>query len=136
MRLCSIIPRNTTFRSRFCTLLAPALHIHERLICLPRSRSHRSPSTQGIYSNEAYPYPPGEADPSDGYTVCGLIAVLILSVFLCIGLLPVTWIVAFFWIFAMILGNPDGTERKDDGRAAVLGVMRWWQSWLGYARSS
>lgn len=30
----------------------------------------------------------------------------------------------------MILGNPDGTERRDDGRAAVLGVRNWWRIWL------
>ena len=36
----------------------------------------------------------------------------------------------------MILGNPDGTERKDDGRAAVLGVNRWWQTWLRKGRKS
>lgn len=66
----------------------------------------------------------------------GLITVLILSAFLCIPLLPVTGIVACFWVFAKMLGNPDGTERNDDGRAAVLGVTHWWQRWLGYGRRS
>jgi len=40
------------------------------------------------------------------------------------------WTAAFFWVFAMVVGNPDGTDRKDDGRAAVLGVNAWWTSWL------
>jgi hypothetical protein len=62
--------------------------------------------------------------------------VLLLSSLMSFGLLLLAWTAAFFWIFAMILGNPDGTERKDDGRAAVLGVSRWWQLWLGRARQS
>jgi hypothetical protein len=63
-----------------------------------------------------------------------LIAVLLLSSFLSIAFLLLVWTAAFFWVFAMVLGNPDGTERKDDGRAAVLGVCRWWQIWLRKAR--
>lgn len=61
--------------------------------------------------------------------------VLLLSSLMSFGLLLLAWTAAFFWVFAMMLGNPDGTERKDDGRAAVLGVTRWWQIWLGKARS-
>lgn len=44
------------------------------------------------------------------------------------------WTAAFFWIFAITLGNPDGTEKGDDGRAAVLGVNGWWQKWLRKSR--
>ena len=61
---------------------------------------------------------------------------MLLSSFLSIGLHLLTWVLACFWIFTVILGNPDGTEKKDDGRVAVLGVMKWWQRWLGYARRS
>lgn len=50
------------------------------------------------------------------------------------ALFVVSLIVALFWIFSVVLGNPDGTERKDDGRVAVLGVARWWANWLGFAR--
>lgn len=73
-------------------------------------------------------------DPSEGFSVSGLIVVLLLSSFLSLALLLLAWTAAFFWVFALLLGNPDGTERKDDGRAAVLGVCRWWQRWLGKAR--
>lgn len=59
-----------------------------------------------------------------------LISVLLCSLFLSIGVALTTWVAACFWIFAAMLGNPDGTERKDDGRAAVLGVRNWWERWL------
>ncbi|OJD18340.1 hypothetical protein AJ78_01653 [Emergomyces pasteurianus Ep9510] len=49
-------------------------------------------------------------------------------------LLFASWIAASFWVFTMILGNPDGTERRDDGRVAVLGVRNWWWWWLCWPR--
>ncbi|KAA8650709.1 uncharacterized protein ATNIH1004_003397 [Aspergillus tanneri] len=116
-----------------CDLLVPQLHIHERLVCLRASSSFRSASTQSIYNNN-------DADRSSGsnscesYSVGGLVAVLILSSFLSVAFLLLVWTAAFFWVFAMVLGNPDGTERKDDGRAAVLGVCKWWHMWLCKAR--
>ncbi|KAL4985406.1 hypothetical protein BDW68DRAFT_165201 [Aspergillus falconensis] len=125
LRLSSCVPylRKTSFRTQLCDLLVPQLHIHERLIGL------RPPS---VYND-------GEQssveDIGEGYSVCGLIMVLLLSSLTSFGLFLLAWTAAFFWVFAMILGNPDGTERKDDGRAAVLGVSRWWQIWLGKARS-
>lgn len=132
-RLCSPASsylRNTSFRTQICDLLAPALHVHERLVGLnPPHR--RSSANQWIYDD---PDTSSPVDPGEGFSVGGLIAVLLLSPFLSLALLLIAWIAAFFWVFAMVLGNPDGTERKDDGRAAVLGVCRWWQMWLSKAR--
>ncbi|RDW90449.1 uncharacterized protein DSM5745_02224 [Aspergillus mulundensis] len=107
-----------------CDLLVPQLHIHERLIGL----RPQSVNNEGEQSSDN--------DYGEDYSIGGLIMVLLLSSLTSFGLLLLAWIAAFFWIFAMILGNPDGTERKDDGRAAVLGVSRWWRLWLGKARSS
>ncbi|KAL4876048.1 hypothetical protein BJY04DRAFT_200493 [Aspergillus karnatakaensis] len=129
LRLCSCVPylRKTSFRAQLCDLLVPQLHIHERLIGL-RSLQPQFVDNDGDRSlvNEY----------GEGYSVAGLIMVLLLSSLMSFGLFLLAWTAAFFWIFAMMLGNPDGTERKDDGRAAVLGVTRWWQLWLGRARSS
>ncbi|KAL3445047.1 hypothetical protein BJX65DRAFT_297177 [Aspergillus insuetus] len=129
LRLCSCVPylRKTSFRAQLCDLLVPQLHIHERLIGLREASSH-SVYNDGDRSSVT--------DYGEGYSIGGLIMVLLLSSLMSFGLLLLAWTAAFFWIFAMILGNPDGTERKDDGRAAVLGVSRWWQLWLGRARQS
>ena len=43
------------------------------------------------------------------------------------------WVAAGFWAFAAIMGDPDGQDGKDDGRAAVLGVRKWWEKWLARA---
>ncbi|KAL4933562.1 uncharacterized protein BDV17DRAFT_287213 [Aspergillus undulatus] len=128
LRLCSCIPylRKTSFRTQLCDLLVPQLHVHERLIGLRPSRSH-SVYNDGDQSSGT--------DYAEGYSIGGLLMVLLLSSLMSFGLLLLAWTAAFFWVFAMILGNPDGTERKDDGRAAVLGVTRWWQIWLSRARS-
>uniref|UniRef100_A0A093USY4 Acylphosphatase n=1 Tax=Talaromyces marneffei PM1 TaxID=1077442 RepID=A0A093USY4_TALMA len=124
LRLC---PPTAFFRSTFstqlCKLLAPALCKHDRLA--QSSTSH--------YNHHRLPT---ITNPTDTFSAPGLILVLTLAPFLCFGLLLAVWIAAFFWIFAMILGNPDGTERKDDGRAAVLGVNRWWQTWLTKGRKA
>lgn len=128
LRICSCIPylKKTSFRTQLCDLLVPQLHIHERLIGLRPSQS------QSAYNDSDES---SITDYGEGYSVGGLIMVLLLSSLMSFGLLILAWTAAFFWVFAMMLGNPDGTERKDDGRAAVLGVTRWWQIWLGKARS-
>lgn len=74
------------------------------------------------------------AESSRFYAIGASVAVLILSPFLSLVILLFAWTAAFFWVFAMVMGNPDGTERKDDGRIAVLGVVKWWHTWLGKAR--
>ncbi|KAE8371633.1 hypothetical protein BDV26DRAFT_122259 [Aspergillus bertholletiae] len=124
-RICPCIPyfRSTSFREQLCHLLVPQLHIHERLVRL------RGFTTQSVYDDAD-----GSSDPNEHYSIFGLIAVLLLSSLLSIAFLLLVWTAAFFWVFAMVLGNPDGTERKDDGRAAVLGVCRWWHMWLYKAR--
>ncbi|KAL2872687.1 uncharacterized protein BJX67DRAFT_376484 [Aspergillus lucknowensis] len=129
LRLCSCIPyfRKTSFRTQICDLLVPQLHLHERLIGLQRVRANP------VYNDGDRS---SATDYGESYSVGGLIMVLLLSSLMSFGLLLLAWTAAFFWIFAMILGNPDGTERKDDGRAAVLGVTRWWQIWLGKGRQS
>ncbi|EAW14044.1 uncharacterized protein ACLA_070770 [Aspergillus clavatus NRRL 1] len=135
LRLCSFVPylRSTSFRAQLCDLLVPQLHIHERLVYLRGSTGSHSSSTQWIYDD---PEGSTSAEAMECYSVGGLLMVLLVSSLLSIAFLLLVWTAAFFWVFAMILGNPDGTERKDDGRAAVLGVVRWWQLWLGKARKS
>jgi hypothetical protein len=136
-RLCSFSPylRSRTFGSQLCDLLSPAIHIHERLVCMhPPPAANRSPSTQWIQSEPDSDQPSIVSEPSEVYSVGTSVVVLVLSPFFGIAILLFAWTAAFFWVFAMVLGNPDGTERKDDGRAAVLGVCKWWRTWLCKAR--
>lgn len=116
--------RSTSFSTQLCQLLIPALRYHERLA--QSSHSDHSRHSQND------PYTPGTT--AKQFSSLWLVTVLLLAPFLSFGLLLAVWTAAFFWIFAMILGNPDGTERKDDGRAAVLGVNGWWQKWLDKSR--
>lgn len=62
-----------------------------------------------------------------------LIAVYLAAPILSLGVTFAAWISASFWIFAITMGNPDGTERGDDGKAAVLAVRNWWERYLLYA---
>ncbi|KAJ5505047.1 hypothetical protein N7463_007921 [Penicillium fimorum] len=141
-RLCSFSPylRATTFASQLCDLLSPVLHIHERLVCLQppsvEDRSSSTLSTQWIRSEPDSDQQSVLFEPSEVYAVIGSFSVLVLSPLLSIAILLFAWTAAFFWVFSMVLGNPDGTERKDDGRTAVLGVCKWWRSWLCKARIS
>jgi hypothetical protein len=59
-----------------------------------------------------------------------LVLVHLLSPFISFGVAVAAWVAAIFWFYAAILGDPDGTNGKDDGRAAVLGVRAWWERWL------
>ena len=62
-----------------------------------------------------------------------LILIQIASPFIGLGTMIAAWIMAIFWIFALVMGNPDGTERRDDGRASVLALRDWWEKCLLYA---
>ena len=121
---------SSSFSDRLCELLSPALHVHERLVrAKPSTNTHQS----------------------DLYSASRLVFVLIFSSVLCLGFVMAAWIAAFFWVFGMVLGNPEpttsrsaggsGGEREkddndrhqdhdDDGCAAVLGVGVWWAKWL------
>ncbi|KAL2218518.1 hypothetical protein M432DRAFT_372389 [Thermoascus aurantiacus ATCC 26904] len=141
LRLCPPVPffRSTSFATQLCQLLVPPLHVQERLVRRSRPSSRRrspsgSPTRRKQHEND--PYRSAPLALTDSYSVSALIFVHLLSPFLGLGLLLAVWTAAFFWVFAMIVGNPDGTERRDDGRAAVLGVGSWWRKWLAKARKS
>ena len=59
-----------------------------------------------------------------------LILIHIFSPVYALGIALSAWVAAVFWAYAVILGDPDGRDRNDDGRTAVLGVRVWWQRWL------
>jgi hypothetical protein len=59
-----------------------------------------------------------------------LILVHAASPLLSFGVAFFSWIAAVFWLFAIIMGNPDGTEKRDDGRATVLMIRNWWEKYL------
>lgn len=50
------------------------------------------------------------------------------------GIALSAWVAAAFWFYAAILGDPEGGDGRDDGKAAVLGVSRWWERWLERGR--
>lgn len=67
-------------------------------------------------------------------SVAMLILTNVFSPFVAVGVSAAAWVAAAFWMFAKILGNPNANQGKDDegneGRAAVLGVRRFWEAWL------
>ncbi|CRG88987.1 hypothetical protein PISL3812_06022 [Talaromyces islandicus] len=124
--------RSTTFSTQFCQLLAPALRYHERLAQSSRANHHHHHHHRHhSHSNDPYS---SDDNCANQFSPLWLSLVLTLAPILSLGLLLAVWTAAFFWIFAMIMGNPDGTEKKDDGRVAVLGVNAWWQTWLRKSR--
>lgn len=68
-----------------------------------------------------------------GKSVASLLFNLLVSPFLSIGVALAAWTVAIYWIFAVIVGDPDGTEGGDDGVATVLGLRKYWETWLSRA---
>ena len=69
---------------------------------------------------------PGRNTGDGDYDTGLLIMIQIISPFLSIGVAVSAWVAASFWLFALIVGNPDGTERGDDGKATVLAIRNWW----------
>lgn len=138
-----------SYTTQLTDLLSPPLNVHKSLIDSHQNSSPNDPSP----SSNPYPYSsrlsagssssspnhnsnlprppiPPLPPPAAIYSLPTVILIHLLSPILSLGLLLAAWTAAFFWVFAMMLGNPDGTERRDDGRAAVLGVRNWWRAWL------
>ena len=103
--------RTTTFSTLVIRTLAPLFRWHLRLLCAPSV-------------DEAHTF---DFSPSL------LVLVHLVSPLLSIGVSLATWVAAAFWLFALMMGNPDGTERGDDGRATVLAVRDWWERFHLYA---
>lgn len=59
-----------------------------------------------------------------------LIPLNLLAPIYAVGISLSAWVAAVFWFYAAILGDPEGGDGRDDGRAAVLGVSGWWKRWL------
>lgn len=89
------------------TFLSPPLNFQLGLICSPSSFS----------------------DPTMSNTPM-LIPLNLLAPIYAIGIALSAWVAAVFWFYAAILGDPEGGDGRDDGRAAVLGVSEWWERWL------
>lgn len=99
-------------------LLAPPIHYQLRFVC----------STYGSEANGNI--------KSDGHHIAEksnpilLTLINILSPLYAAGIAVTAWVAAGFWFTALILGDPDGRDKKDDGRTVVLGVRRLWERWL------
>lgn len=79
----------------------------------------KAPSVENAFSFEFKPFV--------------LVLIHLTSPFLSMGVMLASWVSAAFWLFALMLGNPDGTERRDDGRDAVISVRNWWERYLLHA---
>ncbi|KAL8918250.1 MAG: hypothetical protein Q9172_005503 [Xanthocarpia lactea] len=103
---------------QFRMLLAPPIHYQLRFVC----------STYGFEANGNI--------KSDEYHITNmgnpilLTLINILSPLYAAGIAVTAWVAAGFWFTALILGDPDGRDKKDDGRTVVLGVRRLWERWL------
>ncbi|OCK80095.1 hypothetical protein K432DRAFT_328874 [Lepidopterella palustris CBS 459.81] len=96
-----------SFRNQLVAFLVPPLNLQLRL----------------IYSS-AY---------STTYSASLMLLIHILSPVVALGVAAASWIAACFWFFSAILGDPAGQDGYNDGRATVLGVRNWWETWLSRA---
>ena len=125
-----IFAKSSSFNDQLVRLLAPLLTTHLKLIYssqIPSQLpSHATTTPTDPYNTSTSP----STSSSSFYSSSKLVLVLLLSPFLSIGVSLTAWVLAFFWCFAKVLGDPDGTEKDDDGKTAVLGVRNWWERWL------
>ncbi|EHY53415.1 hypothetical protein HRR83_003623 [Exophiala dermatitidis] len=108
LRLCR---RDCSPSTPLVRMVAPVFRNHLQMIC--------ARSLDDVHTFEFSPF-------------C-LVFIHVVSPLLSIPIAVAAWVVAVFWIFAIIMGNPDGTERRDDGRATVLLLRDWWEKCLLYA---
>lgn len=106
VRLCA---RRPTFGQQLAGLLGPALNL--QLKC--------------IYT----PLPP-HANDDRSYHAFTLVMVHTLSPLISLGMMFLAWVLAVYWASSAVVGDPAGTDNKDDGRETVLGLRHWWENYL------
>jgi len=106
IRLCAQRP---SFDQQLGGLLGPTLNLQLRCIYTPL---------------------PPHANEDASYHVLMLVVVHMLSPFISLGMVLVAWVVAAFWVSSMVVGDPAGTDKRDDGRETVLTLRGWWECWL------
>lgn len=106
VRLCAKRP---TFSQQLAGLLGPALNLQLRCIYTPL---------------------PPYANEDSSYHTLMLLVVHILSPFLSLGMMVVAWVLAVYWVSSVVVGDPAGMDKADDGRDTVLWLRGWWESWL------
>ncbi|KAL8703587.1 MAG: hypothetical protein Q9201_003235 [Fulgogasparrea decipioides] len=102
---------------RFVDFLAPPIHLQLGLVF-----SALEHASDGLEKSEEY-----IRQTSD---IFRLVMINILSPIYAAGIAVTAWVAAGFWFTALILGDPDGRDKRDDGRAVVLGVRGLWEKWL------
>lgn len=100
------------FNQQFQTCLRPPIYLQLGLVFSAESK------------------PSGSKSGGSSSNILLLILVNIVSPIYAAGIAVVAWVAAGFWVTALILGNPDGRDGRDDGKIAVLGVRRLWVRWL------
>lgn len=106
VRFCAKRP---TFAQQLAGLLGPALNLQLRCIYTPLAP---------------------HADEDSSYHTGMLVAVHMLSPFLSLGVMVVSWVLAAFWLASAVVGDPAGLDKRDDGRDTVLWLRGWWEGWL------
>lgn len=106
VRLCA---RRPSFGQQLGGLLGPSLNL--QLKC--------------IYT----PLPP-HANEDTTYHPWMLVMVQLLSPFLSLGVMIAAWVTAAFWISSLVVGDPSGLDRRDDGNDTVLALRTFWEKWL------
>ncbi|KAI4125948.1 MAG: hypothetical protein LQ338_004004 [Usnochroma carphineum] len=104
-------------KQQFHKYLAPPSHFQLSLVCSPPE-------------SDTYRFKPEESHVENKGNTLLLIAISILSPLYAAGIAVMAWVAAGFWATSIILGNPDGKDGKDDGKAVVLGVRGLWVRWL------
>lgn len=64
------------------------------------------------------------------YRLVIMVMVLLAAPVVAMGVAAWAWIVAIYWLFAAMVGNPDGLDGRNDGRELVLDLREWWIRWL------
>ncbi|PSK40190.1 hypothetical protein B9Z65_8130 [Elsinoe australis] len=100
-----IFTRKRSFSDIVLSLLAPTLNLHLRCI---------------------YSFPTAAAELQLPQTL----AVLLASSLFSVGIAVWCLVLGVYWVFAAIIGNPDGLDGRSDGRELVLSTRQKWDDWL------
>jgi len=128
------------FVSIICLLLQPFAFILPPLSPTTKLISLISPPLR-FQLNRIYHLTP----KGSKYSPVLLVIILLLSPLFSIAIAIASWTAGVFWIFACLIGDPEGADsglqdrrtslecikdERNDGRESVLVVRSWWRAWL------
>ena len=127
--LTAVITTLYTLAVLFVTVLSSPLRLFITLTPFSQSLLSALSPLHRFHTTRIYAPPFPDASLMPGRLIIGLLLAPLPAFIVAVA----SWVAASFWMYAAILGDPDGSGKGNDGARTVLIVRSWWAGWWARA---